>query len=278
MRKPNVFIVGAPKAGTSFLWAILKEHKDIFFTTNPEKEINYFSYDELTQSSYYKSYKVKSEYDYLKAFKKGQSVRYLVDGSVSYFAYASVPKKLYEFNSDAKIIIIVRDPILRAFSHYNMDKRMGYATEPFSEYLINKDNKYKKFIHEYIENSLYYKQTNAFLEYFDESQMLVIRLEQIENDLHRLCRFLDIEAPENIDNKKIINPNKVPTNIISRTLQHNRYLATVLKKIIPKKVVLFFHFFFYKKAERIELNDGDRSLLEEYLQEDYEKFNKKYKK
>ncbi|MGY8932505.1 MAG: sulfotransferase, partial [Flavobacteriales bacterium] len=128
MRKPNLFLVGAPKAGSSLLWTMLKEHKDIFFSTNPEKEINYFSYDELTHNSYYKDYKVKSEYDYLKVFKKGQSVKYLVDGSVSYFAYPSIPKKLYEFNSDAKIIVIVRDPILRAFSHYNMDKRMGYVT------------------------------------------------------------------------------------------------------------------------------------------------------
>ena len=43
MRKPNLFLVGAPKAGTSLLWAILKEHKDIFFSRNPEKEMNYFS-------------------------------------------------------------------------------------------------------------------------------------------------------------------------------------------------------------------------------------------
>ena len=97
MRKPNLFLVGAPKAGSSLLWTMLKEHKDIFFSTNPEKEINYFSYDELKQNSYYKDYKVKSEYDYLKVFKKGQSVKYLVDGSVSYFAYPTVPKKLYEF-------------------------------------------------------------------------------------------------------------------------------------------------------------------------------------
>ena len=123
MRKPNLFLVGAPKAGSSLLWTMLKEHKDIFFSTNPEKEINYFSYDELIHNSSYKDYKVRSENDYLKVFKKGQSVKYLVDGSVSYFAYPLIPKKLYEFNSDAKIIVIVRDPVLRAFSHYNMDKR-----------------------------------------------------------------------------------------------------------------------------------------------------------
>ena len=58
MRKPNLFLVGAPKAGSTFLWTILKEHKDIFFSTNPEKEINYFSYDELNNNSYYRDYKI----------------------------------------------------------------------------------------------------------------------------------------------------------------------------------------------------------------------------
>ncbi len=278
MRKPNLFLVGAPKAGTSLLWAILKEHKDVFFSRNPEKEMNYFSFNELSKNSYYKDYEIKSEKVYLNAFKKGQNIRYIADGSVSYFSYASVAKKIYDFNSEAKVIIIVRDPILRAFSHYKMDKRMGYATESFYEYLINKNNKYDPFIHQYIENSLYYKQINNFLEYFKSKQVLVMRLESIETDIYRLFDFLDIEPIKNLNSDRVINPNKVPTNIISRTLQHNRYLATVLKKIIPKRVVRFLDFLFYKKAAKIELDLKERSLLERYIDEDYKKFNKKYNK
>jgi hypothetical protein len=276
MRKPNLFLVGAPKAGSSLLWTMLKEHKDIFFSTNPEKEINYFSYDELTHNSYYKDYKVKSEYDYLKVFKKGQSVKYLVDGSISYFAYPSIPKKLYEFNSDAKIIVIVRDPVLRAFSHYNMDKRMGYVTEPFSEYLMNKDNKYDQYLHQYIENSLYYKHVNNYLEYFDRNQLFVLQLEKINDDFDRLCEFLDIEKLKLKSNNERINTNKLPRNIISRTLQHNRYLATTLKKVIPRKIVRSFNFLLYKKAENVQLKEVEKLLLEQYLNEDYLKFNKRY--
>ena len=276
MRKPNLFLVGAPKAGSSLLWTMLKEHKDIFFSTNPEKEINYFSYDELTHNSYYKDYKVKSEYDYLKVFKKGQSVKYLVDGSVSYFAYPSIPKKLYEFNSDAKIIVIVRDPVLRAFSHYNMDKRMGYVTEPFSEYLMNKDNKYDQYLHQYIENSLYYKHVNNYLEYFDRNQLFILQLEKINDDFDRLCEFLDIEKLKLESNNERINTNKIPMNIISRTLQHNTYLATTLKKVIPKKIVRYFNFLLYKKAENVQLKEVEKLLLEQYLNEDYFKFNKSY--
>jgi hypothetical protein len=276
VRKPNLFIVGAPKSGTSLLWTILNKHEDIFFSSDPEKEINYFSFDELNFNSYYKSYKVSNEKDYLSLFKKGQSVKYLVDGSVSYFAYPSIPKKLYKFNSNAKIIIIVRDPILRAFSHYNMDKRMGYASEPFSKYLENEDNQYNQFFHQYIENSLYYKHTSNYLEYFDENQVFVLQLEKIYDELDRLYNFLDIKNESFVVKKEKINTNKTPINIFSRTLQHNRYLTTVLKKLIPSAVVRFFDFLLYSKAKEVSLIESDRLLLDSYLRKDYLMFNKKY--
>jgi len=275
MRKPNLFLVGAPKAGSTLLWSILKKHKDIF-TTKELKEVNHFSYDELIYNSYYKDYKIRNENDYLKEFKNGQSFKYLVDGSVSYFAYPSIPKKLYEFNSEAKIIIIVRDPIFRAFSHYNMDKRMGYATESLYEYLVNKKNKHEKFIHQYIENSLYYKHVNNYLEYFEENQICILQLENINDDLNKLFSFLDIEKLEYFKDHERINANKIPRNIIARTLQNNRNLTSKLKRFIPRALVSYFEFLFYKKADKVQLEKADRFLLEQYINEDYSKFNKRY--
>ncbi len=276
LRKPNLFIVGAPKAGSSLLWTILKGHKDIFFSENPEKEINYFSYGELMNNSYYKDYKISNENDYLKLFKKGQSKKYLVDGSVSYFAYPSIPKKLYEFNSAAKIIIIVRDPIRRAFSHYNMDKRMGYAEESFLVYLRNKENKYNKFIHQYIENSLYFKHINNYLEYFNDNQIFILQLEQINNNIDSLYEFLEVDNVHFEPNNSRVNANKVPRNFISRALQHNRYLTTILKRYIPKKVVFYFESFLYSEAKKVKLEESEKILLEQYLNEDYLKFNKRF--
>ena len=181
---------------------------------------------------------------------------------------------MYEFNREAKIIIIVRDPIGRAFSHYNMDKRMGYAIESFSDYLTNKGNKHEKFIHQYIENSLYYKHVKNYLEYFGKDQVFVLQLEKIDIDIERLYEFLDIEKLEFTNNYAKINANKEPRNIISRTLQHNRYLTTTLKKFIPKKIANYFEFFLYKKAKKISIKASDRILLEQYIKEDFSQFQK----
>tara|TARA_E500000331_G_scaffold345752_1_gene383708 strand:- start:6737 stop:7570 length:834 start_codon:yes stop_codon:yes gene_type:complete len=277
MRKPNLFLVGAPKAGTSTVWAVLKEHKDIFFAQNPEKEVNYFSNTELKNNSYYKDYEIKSEKQYLNIFRKGQHIKYIADGSVSYFAYLSVPKKIYDFNPEAKIIIIVRDPIDRAFSHFKMDKRMGYAKNSLLDYLKNKDGKHDNYIHQYIENSLYYKHTKNFLKYFDKKQVLIMRLDQLKLDFDKLYKFLDIERPKSVV-FPTINRDKEPTNNFTRMLQHNRHFAKVLKKFIPKKIARYFDFLIYKEAKKIYLTETERSILKKYLIEDYNKFNNTYKK
>ena len=153
---------------------------------------------------------------------------------------------------------------------------MGYAKESFLDYLINKDNKYDKFIHQYIENSLYYKHIYNYLKYFDKKQIFILELENFNNDFDRLCSFLDIQKIDISKKNKKINANKTPRNIISRTLQHNRYLATLLKKFIPKKVVSFFEILLYKKAEKIILTKSERILLEKYINDDYIKFKENY--
>ena len=91
--RPNLFLVGSPKCGTSFLWKKLKEHKEIFCPNFPQKELNFFSSENLNKESYYNSYAIKSISNYLDKFKGSKNQKYLFDGSVSYFIYNDVPKK-----------------------------------------------------------------------------------------------------------------------------------------------------------------------------------------
>ena len=58
--------------------------------------------------------------------------------------------------------------------------------------------------------------------------------------------FLEIYKNLELFKAEKINSNKEARNIISRALQHNRYLATTLKKIIPKKIINWLNFLLYK--------------------------------
>jgi len=277
MIKPNLFIVGAPKAGTSFLWDKLRKHQEVFFTENPEKELNYFADQELQKESYYKYYRIKDETKYLKCFKAAKLEKSIVDGSVSYFAYPAVPQRIHNFNPNAKIVIILRDPIKRAFSHYQMDKRMGYATKPLEEYL-KRPLEYPAHYHQYINNSLYAKNIKNYLKVFGEKQILILHLKQIGGgDFESLYNFLEIKKDVlPIESTQAINRNKVPRNFISKTLQHNRHLATILKKVIPKGVVKLFESFLYKGAEKVEMTKKEEEALRFCLGSDIEELKSMY--
>ena len=277
MRKPNVFIVGAPKAGTSFLWDKLSSHPEVFFSKNPEKELNYFADKELQEESYYKYYRIQDETKYLQCFKAVKLEKSIVDGSVSYFAYSAVPQRIYNFNPNAKIIIIIRDPIKRAFSHYQMDKRMGYATQPLEKYLKS-PLEYPAHYHQYINNSLYAQNIKNYLKVFEKNQILILHLKEIgEGNFESLYNFLEIKKDVLfINSTEAINRNKIPRNFISKILQHNRRLTTILKKVIPKGVVKLFESFLYKAAKKVEMTKTEEEALRFCLERDIQEINRMY--
>ncbi|GAA4826793.1 sulfotransferase [Algivirga pacifica] len=269
--KPNLFIVGAPKSGSTFLFQTLGEHSDIFFPVI--KELNFFSKDSLEKDSYYKDYKTQDLNSYLKGFSKNTGEKYLVDSSVSYFTFDDVPQKIRDFNQDAKIIIITRDPYKRAYSHYLMDKRMGYASGDFSDYLTSEDSFH---YNQYVTNSLYYQNSKRYVELFGRKNVLFLRLENLREDMSSLFEFLDIPAID-IDFDKKVNENKAARNIFGRYAQHNRELVQKMKLYLPSQFFELAKLFVYKKeAKSDRISTEDLNLLESLIHDDYEIFKKEF--
>lgn len=270
LNKPNLFIIGAPKAGTTFLFEKLKNCKDLFFPKL--KELNYFSFSDLQERSYYKDYKINDLDKYLSFYRESENEKYLIDASVSYFTSEKAIKNLAEFNPDSKIIIILRNPIQRAFSHYQMDKRMGYASKDFKEYLLDKNDTH---YHEYIENSLYYKNIKMVRKYFSLENVLVLTLEEISDNLNRLSIFLNLDlnsiSKEELTEK--INENKAPKNFFGRVMQKNRNIVSILKIFIPKKITDLIKSPFYGVAQKEYISENEFLLTYELLEKDIEKLS-----
>ena len=121
--KVDFFIVGAPKAGTTSLYYYLNEHPEIVMST--QKETDFFSDESLQkQRLYYGKNRIETIEKYHALFRQKQDKIY-GEASVSYLFYEDVPKKIKTYNPKAKIIIMLRNPTDRAFSHYLMDYRLG---------------------------------------------------------------------------------------------------------------------------------------------------------
>jgi len=266
--KPNLFIIGAPKCGTTFLFEKLKGHPEIFFPRI--KELNHFSYEELKINSYYKDFKIKSREKYLGFYKTAKNQKYLVDGSVSYFTFDDIPSKINVFNPDAKIIIMVRNPYKRAYSHYLMDKRMTYTNKPFMEYLKDPSSFHYK---QYISNSRYFEQYKKYQDFFSDQNILIIELENLETEMNKIFSFLKIK-PISIDFSKRVNENKVSKNSIGNFAQKNRGFIEQLKLVIPKSIISLLKNRIYKTGEKMQIPEKEFKFLKPLIEKDYSQFNK----
>lgn len=104
MPKPNLFIVGAPKCGTTALSHYLHEHPNVFMST--PKEPHYFASD-LPAYRY-----TDSEEQYLQLFDSASDEHKIVGEASVFYMYSKVAiKKIFAFNPEAKIVVMLRNPV-----------------------------------------------------------------------------------------------------------------------------------------------------------------------
>ncbi|WP_262497565.1 sulfotransferase domain-containing protein [Parabacteroides bouchesdurhonensis] len=118
-------IIGTMKGGTTSLFDFLFRHPQCVGHTN--KEPNYFYYHDENN----KKYK-----EYLLHFLSRCKIMHIYnslffEGSTIYSYYDHIPARLYKYSPKMKLIFMVRNPIDRAFSHYNMDRQCVHGTEPW---------------------------------------------------------------------------------------------------------------------------------------------------
>ena len=250
--KVNTFIVGAPKAGTTSLHYYLNQHSDVSMSSL--KEPNFFSSKEV-KSLFYNSKCIDDSNDYHKLFSiEKRQVR--GEASVSYLFYENVPKRIFNYNSDAKIIIMLRQPIERAFSHYLMDCRLGFCSEKLEDIIAN-PKIYPQYFQQYLELGNYYSQLKRYQDIFGKEQLLVIFYEDFKTDTKKVMKtvfsFLQIEKQEinfSIKNYFLSTSNTLISklykfNIIRKgvktimtehllSLIRSKYFSTKSKPIISK--------------------------------------------
>jgi len=194
-QKPDFLIIGAQKGGTSSLFFYLKFHPQI---QRPiKKEIHYFNlfFD-------------RGEGWYLAHFPFRSTKHLTGEASPDYMFHPDSPERIHSFNPNMKFILLLRDPIERAYSAYQMNKRMGIDTRETFEDAIQyefdnreqyaKTYNYEKHNFFYLERGLYAQQIARWTKVFDKNKFLVIKSSDFfsnTNDvLKHVYNFLDIEV------------------------------------------------------------------------------------
>ncbi len=255
---PNFFIVGAPKAGTTSLYFYLKRHPDVFMS--PVKEPNFFSYDEtIKQNLYHKEKGVGNFAEYQNLFSTANGHHKAIgEASVSYLFYPSVPVRIKEKVPEAKIIMSLRNPIDRAYSHYFMEHKLGYVGESF-ESIVFKKSKHK-FAHlyyqQFIELGLYYQQVKRYIDTFGKDQVKIYIYDDLDEHLNEMVsdvfRFLDINDLHVADLENKYNTYSTPRNPFFRFIYSQKRLRTLARNLVPKSSIEKVKNIFLTRDKKVE--------------------------
>jgi len=216
MNKPNLFIVGAPKCGTTFLYHYLKKHPDIYF---PEfKEPHFFGSDLIRKND---AYNLSLE-QYYNLFQTDKKI--IGEASTFYIFSKNAAKEIYQFNPEAKIIIMLRDLVDLAYSMHSQFVFSGdEIIEDFNQALeLETDRLNKKNIpnHTTIINKLFYcnnifslpENINSFIKYFKNDSIKFVTLDEIKYNpdvvYFEILDFLNVSKNKDKIDFQVINKNK----------------------------------------------------------------------
>ena len=243
MKKPNFIIAGFPKCGTTSLFHYLKQHPEIFMPN--QKELHFFTQPQIhklnkgPKDKVVKQPHIKSEKEYLELFKSVKDEVAVGDASPSYINYPENFGMIKQYLNDPKVIVIVRDPIDRAYSNYLHLKRELRETMDFFSALKNEDNRreesYSDFWY-YRFNSTYYKKILMAKKTF--SNVLVLTSEEFKKNpeitLKKVYSFLGVKSIVNkqaLETKFNVGGYYKKNLITSLIFQPSRF-KNALKKII----------------------------------------------
>ncbi len=271
--KVDFFIVGAPKAGTTSLYHYLNEHPQIEMSL--QKEPDYFSDAAIQkQGIYYGKNRIDTEEKYNTLFNTQKKDVIFGEGSVSYLFYPNVAQDIKAYNPIAKIIIMLRNPIDRAFSHYLMDYRLGLVSDSFED-IINKKSKHKNahlFYQQYIKVGEYATQLKRYFDVFDKENILLIDYEDFKSDVvgtvDLVYSFLNVSAEFVADVNKKHNTFTMPKNKLIRFMYSFVVIRNILSFIFPKSMVKAVRLILFRKNKKPKLLEETRNQLKHYFSND----------
>jgi hypothetical protein len=207
---PDFIIIGAQRSGSTSLYNYLVKHPGV--VPGLMKEMHYFDTHFNKGISWYRSFfplsstAQKLERSHQHKIITGESTPY-------YLFYPHAPRRMQSTIPEIKLIVLLRNPVERAYSHYQHEVKLGLEDLPFGDAIerekselpgetskIMKDENYHSFIHQnysYLSRGIYIEQLEVWDKYFSMDNMLVLKSEDLFSKpgdvLDQACKFLGIK-------------------------------------------------------------------------------------
>ncbi len=246
--KPNFLLVGAAKSGTSSMDRYLSMHPEIYIPQ--KKEAHFFAIPDFPQrftgpgDEGMNEYTIRTWDAYLKLFDAVQTEKARGESSVFYLYYPGTAGRIANTLPDAKIIILLRNPVHRAYSAYMHLIRDGRETLPFAEALQAEDTRKAQNYEPmwlYRELGLYSEQVNRYFTALGRDRVHVAIFEEFirnpQQTMQDVFRFLGVDDKVQVDVSLHMNESGIPKSrkLYSFISQPN-FLKEWIKPLFPAKL------------------------------------------
>ena len=278
---PNLLIVGAAKSGTTSLHNYLKQHPDFFMTDH--KEPHFLINNEIGVKRVHKA--VTNLSDYQKMFEGSSEYKYRGESSVMYLPFPDIAIRNIKkyLNKDVKIIIMLRNPVERAFAGYLHNVRYNTSENLSFEEAIEKseeryhDNNSTTPDTRYLHIGMYYEQVKKFKDEFGENVHVIIYddyVDDINKSIDAVFNFLGVKSIlVDTTQRYMVGGWVFKKTFLRKILIADNSFKSIIKSLVPsvkiresiRKIIMYFG-----TSKTPELSNEMKLMLLDYYSEDIE--------
>jgi hypothetical protein len=267
LRWPNLFLVGAAKAGTTSLYSALVRHPAIYMS--PMKEPHFFSQIEPAPERKDFFPHVTDEDSYLALFEGATTEEVRGEASTSYLWDRQAAERIKRAVPEARILIMLRDPVDRAYSQYWNDVREGIEGRSFLDALVEE----QRFgpggwgvSSLYIDCGRYADQVERYLDHFGVRVHVLFFEDFVRHEASTVadvCSFLGLGLPTAGAAPRRMNPASLPRNRLSAALLASGRLRRAVRATVPRALRSRLRVGLLKQATPPPMDPAARTLLTE---------------
>jgi len=246
-RRPDLFIVGAPKAGTTSLYEYLKGHPQVYMS--PVKEPFYFAPD-VVVGPRTRFRHDRDEDGYLALFAEARDETRLGEASTNYLASRVAPSLIRQFQPAARIVAMLRNPVEMIHALHN--ERVSHGVEPITDFAAalaaDADRIEGRRLPDgttslgavYVDTGRYGEQLARWIEEFGRDRVHVMIFDDFVADtagsFRRLLEFLEVDPEYRPDSFAVHNPSHRLRGGPIRAVVESRIARWGVRRLLPRLV------------------------------------------
>ena len=185
---PDFVVIGSTKSGTTSLHYYLIQHPRII----SERNVHFFEYMQTNSIEWYRAHFPTKAYKNFKKLTVGEQ-------TATYLFHPLIPKRIHTTIPNAKLIVVLRNPVDRAYSNYKHQVREGIEKRTFEdaikselkrieicknnpEYKINNNDFNNNVVFSYLRHGIYVDFIKAWMKFFTKEQFLILPTYELNNN------------------------------------------------------------------------------------------------